>query len=78
MSKNIYGGGSHTNINGLAFEQETDLRDALLKIPGYTIKNNKIYFNEKYVIIIKNTIIKKDTNNVLLNLLFFITFISVL
>ena len=49
MSKNIYGGGSQTNINGLAFEQETALRDSLLKISGYTIQNNKIYFNEKYV-----------------------------
>jgi len=26
MAKNIYGGGSQTNINGLKFEQETDLK----------------------------------------------------
>lgn len=52
MSKNLHGGGSKTNINGLTFEQETDLKDALLKIPGYTIQNNKLYFNKAYIGII--------------------------
>jgi hypothetical protein len=48
--KNIYGGGAQTNINGLKFEQETNLNDVLVNM-GFTIspdtnipknkKNNK-------------------------------------
>lgn len=49
MSKNIYGGGSQTNANGLKFEQETDLRSALLEIPGYTIVENELYFNNAFI-----------------------------
>ncbi|MBU5454834.1 hypothetical protein [Caproiciproducens sp. MSJ-32] len=45
MAKNIYCGGKQTNINGLKFEQETDLQDALSNIPGYEIINNVIYYN---------------------------------
>ena len=32
MSINTYGGGNQTNINGLKFEQETSLNQALLKL----------------------------------------------
>jgi hypothetical protein len=49
MAKNIYGGGSQTNANGLKFEQETDLRDALLKIPGYAVQGNTLYFNGNFI-----------------------------
>lgn len=41
MSINIYGGGARTNENGLKFEQETSLADALLGA-GYTITNRNI------------------------------------
>lgn len=40
MPVNIYGGGARTNKNGLRFEQETSLEDALLN-KGYTITNRK-------------------------------------
>ncbi|ASW43905.1 hypothetical protein [Clostridium isatidis] len=49
MAKNIYGGGKQTNINGLKFEQETDLQDALSNVPGYEIINNVIYYNGEYI-----------------------------
>lgn len=49
MAKNIYGGGSQTNINGLKFEQETDLKQALCNIQGYEIKNNTIFYNGEYI-----------------------------
>ena len=52
MKKNIYGGGSQTNTNGLKFEQETDLRSALLKLSGYEINGNDLYFNNKFIGII--------------------------
>ena len=41
MSINIYGGGARTNKNGLKFEQETSLSDALYNA-GYTITNRNI------------------------------------
>lgn len=49
MAKNIHGGGAKTNNNGLKFEQETDLKDALLKIPGYTIDANNIYCRGNFI-----------------------------
>lgn len=49
MTKNIYGGGSKTNENGLQFEQETSLSEALLKIDGYKIINNLVYFKGNYI-----------------------------
>lgn len=60
MSKNVYGGGSQTNAHGLKFEQETDLRSALLSIDGYKIVENRIYFNNKYIGILagKNNLYK--------------------
>ena len=41
MSINIYGGGARTNANGLRFEQETGLTDALNNA-GYKITNRNI------------------------------------
>lgn len=49
MARNTHGGGSQTNANGLKFEQETDLKDALSKITGYSVVNNKLYFNNKII-----------------------------
>lgn len=63
MAKNISGGGSQTNANGLKFEQETDLRNALLKIPGYIIQGNDLYFNGDFIGIIAS---KHDLYRVLL------------
>lgn len=49
MSKNIYGGGNRTNANGLKFEQETSLNDALLNLKGYSINGNKVLYNNKEI-----------------------------
>lgn len=43
MSVNKSGGGNKTNINGLKFEQETSLNDALLCLKGYSIRENTIF-----------------------------------
>lgn len=40
--QNIYGGGANTNRNGLDFERETSLNDALINI-GYYVKDYIIY-----------------------------------
>lgn len=60
MARNTHGGGSQTNANGLKFEQETDLKDALLQINGYKIENNELYFNNQYIGILasKNNLYK--------------------
>lgn len=42
---NIYGGGSQTNKNGLEFERDTSLDEALINA-GYTIKDCYIYDKE--------------------------------
>lgn len=39
---NIFGGGSRPNTNGLKFERDTSLEEALINA-GYTIKNDKVY-----------------------------------
>ena len=52
MAKNIYGGGAQTNANGLLFEQETDLKSAILSIDGYSISGNRVLYNNEYVGII--------------------------
>ncbi len=39
---NIYGGGAQTNKNGLLFEQETRLDDALIKAGYFVKKSDKI------------------------------------
>ena len=43
MAKNIYGDVSQTNANELNFEQETDLKDILLKISGYNSRKQSIF-----------------------------------
>ncbi|ONI41450.1 hypothetical protein AN640_07975 [Candidatus Epulonipiscium fishelsonii] len=49
MSRNLYGGGANTNINGLKFEQDTALKEAILKIKGYKIDGNKLIYNDEPV-----------------------------
>lgn len=39
---NIYGGGSQTNVNGLEFERDTSLNEALIDA-GYSITNVYVY-----------------------------------
>lgn len=49
MKKNLHGGGANTNVNGLHFEQTTDLVSAL-RISGYTVNSkNEIFFNDKLI-----------------------------
>ncbi len=38
---NIYGGGAQTNVNGLNFEKNTSLEEAL-KTAGYKINNSEV------------------------------------
>jgi hypothetical protein len=46
---NIFGGGSKTNANGLKFERDTSLEDALISA-GYTLKDDEVYDkNEKLI-----------------------------
>ena len=45
MSINIYGGGSHTNENGLRFEQETSIKEALLNA-GYAITDRNVIIDK--------------------------------
>ena len=46
---NTHGGGARTNINGLHFEQNTQLNDAL-EDAGYIIRDNyKVYYNNQLV-----------------------------
>lgn len=44
MAINIYGGGANTNANGLRFEQETSLSEALVNA-GYLIRNDGSVFD---------------------------------
>lgn len=46
MPANVYGGGARTNANGLRFEQETSLEEALVNA-GYTITNRNT-IKDKY------------------------------
>lgn len=45
--KNTVGGGNQTNINGLAFEQETTLADALASAGYLLTPNNMIYLGKE-------------------------------
>lgn len=63
MARNIYGGGSRTNENGLKFEQETSLADAILSIPGYSIAGNSVHYNGNKIAILAS---KNDLYNVIL------------
>lgn len=60
MSKNIYGDGSQTNLNGLKFEQETLLSDALDSLNNCTVVNKTVYLNNSVVgiIVSKNSLYK--------------------
>lgn len=46
---NIYGGGSKTNANGLKFEKDTSLKEALVNA-GYIINDSYVYDKEKNII----------------------------
>lgn len=46
---NIFGGGAQTNANGLQFERDTSLDDALIAA-GYSIKNNEVFDAEALLI----------------------------
>ena len=57
---NIYGGGSQTNVNGLQFERDTSLDEALMEA-GYIIKNDSVYDKDNNLIglsIPKNSLYK--------------------
>lgn len=45
---NTFGGGAQTNINGLCFEQETSLNDALLQA-GYSVNQFDVYDGEHLI-----------------------------
>lgn len=45
MKKNIYGGGAKTNINGLQFEQLTDLATAINNHGEYSVIGYKVFLN---------------------------------
>lgn len=58
---NIFGGGSQTNKNGLSFERDTSLNEALISA-GYIIKAEKVYDRNNKIIglsIPKNDLYKK-------------------
>ena len=46
---NIVGGGANTNKNGLHFEGRTDLFQALIKHPDYTVRGNEVIKDGKVV-----------------------------
>ncbi|MBU1093341.1 MAG: hypothetical protein KKH01_02635 [Firmicutes bacterium] len=46
MVKNKHGGGSKTTVNGLKFEQTTDLSTAIENHGKYTLKDGKIFSGE--------------------------------
>lgn len=52
MPINIYGGGARTNENGLKFEQETSLADALRDAGYYISPNGIVYLEEQEIGII--------------------------
>ena len=43
---NTFGGGAQTNINGLQFEKDTDLKQAIRQLPGYLIDGNDRIFKD--------------------------------
>ena len=46
---NIFGGGSKTNVNGLKFEWDTSLDEALIKV-GYKINNFEVWDKDNNLI----------------------------
>lgn len=58
---NIFGGGSKTNENGLSFERDTSLEEALINA-GYIVQNEHIFDKNKKLIglsVPKNNLYKK-------------------
>lgn len=57
MAKNIYGGGSQTNANGLQFEQETSLSTSLANA-GYIVIGSDVFYNGEKIAVSagKNTL----------------------
>ncbi len=51
MAKNKHGGGAKTNENGLKFEQETSLKEALIK-NGFKVSKGDVYLGKKHVAVI--------------------------
>lgn len=49
MARNIHGGGANTNVNGLRFEQETNLNEALEKA-GYVLFGNNVMLKNTEII----------------------------
>lgn len=47
--KNTVGGGAQTNVNGLKFEQETSLKDALLEAGFLLTPTNMIYIGKEEI-----------------------------
>ena len=50
MARNTHGGGANTNYNGLAFEQETNLEEAL-EDAGYEVDGNKVVWGREVIAI---------------------------
>jgi hypothetical protein len=48
MTRNTYGGGAQTNINGLRFEKKISLDD-VLKQAGYDVVDKKVYANNECI-----------------------------
>lgn len=46
---NNHGGGAQTNKNGLLFERETSLSDAIDRIPGMGVIENRVFSNGKEI-----------------------------
>lgn len=61
MAKNTFGGGAKTNVNGLRFEQETNIKEALSNINVYNLKENKVlYQNSEIALIVSKHALYKE------------------
>lgn len=49
---NTSGGGARTNTNGLYFEQTTELKDAILRNPGFSVLGNNVFRNGERVAVL--------------------------
>ena len=50
--KNVHGGGAQTNLNGLKFEQDTDIKNLLSGFSFFNLVGEEIYFNNKKVALV--------------------------
>ncbi|MFC1785630.1 PD-(D/E)XK nuclease superfamily protein [Candidatus Neomarinimicrobiota bacterium] len=48
-SPNTVGGGSKTNVNGLAFEGRTDLLESFQNHPNFTVISNRVFKNNIHI-----------------------------